>query len=148
APTEGGRQTGALYPNRTLHSQQLQQRRQQVDDPRLLLYPQTRGNGSTRQQERNAKRRIVQKDSVSVLAVLRKALAVVGQHRDERVAGRRLLAYGIEEPSHLLVGIGDLTVIRPIGVLFPKRGRRIVRNMRIVHVYPQKERLPRLLVEP
>ena len=83
-----------------------------------------------------------------VLAVFREALAVIRQHRDQRILRPRFPGDRVEEPPQLLVRVGDLSVVWPVPVLLPERIGRIVRNVRIVHVYPQEEGLSRLRVEP
>ena len=67
-------------------SHQFQQGRQHVDGARLLLYAQPAGTPGPGQQKSDAQRRVIKEHSVGVLAMLRQALAVVRQHRHQRIA--------------------------------------------------------------
>ena len=75
------------------------------------LHPHAGRNPGTGHQERNAQRRIVKKNAVRVLAVLAEALAMIGQHRDQRLAGRRLLVNRVEQAAQFVVCISDLAVV-------------------------------------
>jgi len=74
-----------------------------------------------------------------VLAVLRKPLAMVRQHRDERLVGSGVLRNGREQSPQLLVGVGYLSVVEPVAVCFAEGRGRVVGRMRIEDVHPEEE---------
>ena len=70
-----------------------------------------------RTSERDAQRRVVKENAVRVLAVLAQALAVIREHRDQRLVGRGFLSNGIQQSSQLVVRVRDFAVVRPVLVL-------------------------------
>src|SRR6185437_4657038 len=119
-----------------LATKQSQQSWKKVDAPDLLLYMDAQWDSRSGHQECYAKRRIVEKDPMRIFAVLRQALAVVGQDSGDGVPGRVFLFDRVHEPAHLLVGVGDFSVVGPVLVFFFERRRRVIGHVRIVQMDP------------
>ena len=73
--------------------------------------------------------------------MLTQALALVGKQHDQRLVCRRFFIHCTQQAAQLLVFEGNFGVIQVARILLAKLGRRIIRLMRIVEMYPEKKRL-------
>src|SRR3954469_5115753 len=125
----------------------VEERRQHVDRAGDGSRHTTRGNLRPRQDEGNSQRRVVQEDSVRALAMLAKALAMVGRDEHDRAAGLAPDVERLQQTPELTVHECDLSVVWrltvPIGQVCD---RWLVRRMRIVVMNPRepRSRLPSL----
>ena len=82
-------------------------------------------------------RRLVREETVRQLAVVAQPFPVVaGDDHQRGPAGS--VPGGIEQWAEREVGEGHLAGVRRVGVLPVVRGRRLVRGMRVEHVYPRE----------
>ena len=98
--------------------------------------------------QRHARRRLIQQQPVVVLSMVTETLAVIACKDDQRV---RIEAGGFQvgmEADQLGVGVGHLTEIGVVGILPGKGRRRVVGQMGVIEVNPCKERLFRIFFEP
>ncbi len=136
-------QVDALYFLRRRQAEPRQQGRQHVDDPHLAVDLRGR-DARARDDQRDAHRRLVDEESVGHLAVLAQHLAVIGEHRHQRLPQPALSFECLEQPPDLGVGVGDLGVVGAVAggrETRPVRFRRLVGSVRVVQVHPGEERL-------
>jgi hypothetical protein len=91
-----------------------------------------------RNDQRHAKRRVVEQHAVRPLAVIAESLAMVAGHHDDRPALERDRVQPLQHSGHLRIGVGDLGVVAGSRVDGDAR-RRIVGRVGIVEVEPDEE---------
>ena len=108
--------------------------------PRGSLTTRPAATPGPRHDQRDAQRRLVEQQPVRRLAVLAERLAVVGQHRHQRVARRAPgRAQRVEHAADLRVREGDLAVVGPPAKRSRYGARRRVGRVRVVEVDPREE---------
>ena len=80
---------------------------------------------------------IVEKDSVSLLAMLAQALTVIGSNNNERVVVQLLRPQNSDQLSHSSVRRGYRGIVGSAG-----------RSLRIIQMHPQKKRAFRIAGKP
>ena len=120
-----------------------QNRRENVGGSDLVV---DRGSGSVRsgqfEDERHMKRGIVQKDAVSLFTVLAESLAMVSDNDNQRGIVPPLFLQIVEECLQCRIRVRDLTIVGTMLIDLRVRGRRLVRIVWIVKMYPD-EAFPR-----
>jgi hypothetical protein len=124
-----------------------EQRRQDVDRRDRSRDDASSRNVRPRHDERHAHRRLIDQHAVRQLAVVAEAFSMIGEHDDIDVLVAAGRAKRVEDAADLLVGEGDLAVVRTAGKTTAEGFRRIVRGVRIVEMQPREER-PRRALKP
>jgi hypothetical protein len=90
-------------------------------------------------QQRNAKHRVVDEESVRALAVIAETLAVIADGDDHGSIQQAARVEKASDPADLRVDERDLAEVRPAGESVSVRFGRVVRRVRIVKVNPTEE---------
>src|SRR5208282_1201593 len=98
--------------------------------------------------QRHVRGGVIEKKTVFGLVVFAQRFTMVAQKYDEGVIVKASLLERPQYPPQLLVGVGNLAVIKAARVLAAERLRRIVRAVGIVEVKPGEERLRSAVRKP
>jgi hypothetical protein len=129
-------------------TRQLEDRREDVDEPQRALEAAARRDAGCPHQERDPQGRLVDEEAVQALVVLAEALAVVGSDDERRVVSQPERAERVLEAAEELVGPGHLSVVGTARVARRVGFGRLVGVVRLVEVEPEKHATAGLFAEP
>ena len=122
------------------NSGEIEKRRRQVDDSDGILDHAGAGLRERRvHDERHVRDALVDEEPVRFLPVVAETLAVIAQHRHDRLLEQAALLEKTDDAAHLRVGEGDFAPVGMAFVLGLEGLGRIVRRVRVVQVNPREE---------
>jgi hypothetical protein len=122
----------------TRQTQRIQDRRHDVDEARDILDP-PRAEPREEDDQGHADGALIEKDSVSVLAVITERLAVISDHDDQRAIQKAPPVEGDQDARDLRIDECDRTQVRHALVHRAVWLGRRVRSVRIVEMDPREK---------